>query len=102
MTARLRPVLLAAGAAVLLSAAPAGAAAAKRCGTFAGPVGKAKYSAKNVSCKAARKVLTQDAMGLCFDNQVPGWKKEWRPTSSGGRTLTLRKGAKVIKTNACG
>jgi hypothetical protein len=38
---------------------------------------------------------------LCFDNQIPGWKKEWRALPGGGRALTLKKGAKAIKTNAC-
>jgi hypothetical protein len=37
----------------------------------------------------------------CFDNQIPGWKKEWRALPNGGRALTLKKRAEAIKTNAC-
>jgi hypothetical protein len=41
------------------------------------------------------------AITLCFDNEIPGWRKEWRVLPSGGQALTLKKRAKAIKTNAC-
>jgi hypothetical protein len=40
-------------------------------------------------------------MGLCFDNPIPGWRKEWQVLPNGGKALTLKKRAKAIKTNAC-
>src|SRR5689334_17020240 len=89
-------------AAAVAFPAPGQAASFKSCGTFqvAGS-GKAKYQAKGVSCRAAKRVLRGAGMTLCFDNAIPGWKKEWRGLYTGGRALTLKKGAKAIKTNAC-
>jgi hypothetical protein len=46
-------------------------------------------------------VLRTASMTLCFDNQIPGWTKAWRALPGGGRALTLKKGAKAIKTDAC-
>ena len=54
-----------------------------------------------MSCRAAKKVLRDAGITLCFDNQIPGWKKEWRALPNGGTALMLTKGAKAIKTNAC-
>jgi hypothetical protein len=95
-------LLLALATAAAFSAPGAQAASFKRCGSLqiAG-LGKAKYQAKGVSCRRAKKVLRDASVTLCFDNQIPGWKKEWRPLANGGRALTLKKGAKAIKTNAC-
>jgi len=74
----------------------------KPCGSFkVYGGGKANYQAKGVSCRAAKKVLVGASMTLSFDNQIPGWKKEWRALPGGGRALTLKQGAKAIKTNAC-
>lgn len=74
----------------------------KRCGSVQiDGTGKAKYRAKGVSCRRAKQVLRGASLGLCFDNQIPGWKREWRPLASGGRALTLKRGAKAIKTDAC-
>ena len=85
-----------------MSAPGAEAASFKRCGSFkiAG-AGKAKYQAKGVSCRRAKQVLRGASLSLCFDNQIPGWKKEWRPLANGGKALTLKRGAKAIKTDAC-
>ena len=95
-------LLLALASAVAIAAPTAEAASFKRCGSFqVDGGGKAKYQAKGVSCRAAKKVLRDASISLCFDNQIPGWKKEWRALPSGGRALTLKKGAKAIKTNAC-
>jgi hypothetical protein len=94
--------LLAIAAAALLSVPDAGAASFKRCGSFAGYGGaKASYQAKGVTCRAAKKVLRTAGLTLCFDNQIPGWTKKWRALPNGGKALTLTKGAKAIKTNAC-
>lgn len=95
-------LVLAIASAVALSAPAAEAASLRSCGSFklyGG--GKAKYQAKGVSCRAAKKVLRGASLTLCFDNQIPGWKKEWRALPNGGKALTLKKGAKAIKTNAC-
>jgi hypothetical protein len=83
-------------------AGPAQAATYKRCGsvTLEG-TGKAKYQAKGVTCTKARKVLRGAGLTLCFDNQITGWTKVWRALPDGGRALTLKRGAKGIKTNAC-
>ena len=82
--------------------APGQAASFKSCGTFqAAGTGKARYQAKGMSCRAAKRVLRGAGMTLCFDNAIPGWRKEWRALPSGGRALTLKKGDKAIKTNAC-
>lgn len=54
-----------------------------------------------MSCRAAKKVLRDASLSLCFDNQIPGWTKEWRALPSGGKAVTLKKGAKAIKTTAC-
>jgi len=95
-------LLLALVAAAAISAPSAEAASFKSCGSFQVSGGaRAKYQVKGVSCRAAKKVLRNASMSLCFDNQIPGWKKEWRALSNGGRALTLKKGAKAIKTNAC-
>jgi hypothetical protein len=94
-------LLLALASAATISAPSAEAASFKACGSFQVYGGKAKYQAKGVSCRAAKKVLRDASGTLCFDNQIPGWKKEWRALPSGGRALTLKKGAKAIKTNAC-
>ncbi len=95
-------LLLALVSAAAISAPSAEAAAFKPCGSFqVYGGGKAKYQAKGVSCRAAKKVLRNASISLCFDNQIPGWKKEWRALPSGGRALTLKKGAKAIRTNAC-
>ena len=95
-------LLLALASAAAISAPSAEAALFKACGSFqVYDGGKAKYQAKGVSCRAAKEVLVDASMTLCFDNQIPGWKKEWRALPSGGRALTLTKGAKAIKTNAC-
>jgi hypothetical protein len=48
-----------------------------------------------------KQVLRGASLTLCFDNQTPGWKKEWRPLAGGGRALTLTRGAKAIRTDAC-
>ena len=95
-------VLLAVASTAAISAPGAEAASFKRCGSLqiAG-VGKAKYQAKGVTCRRAKKVLRDASISLCFDNQIPGWKKEWRPLANGGKALTLKKGAKAIRTNAC-
>ena len=94
--------LLAIASILALSAPAAHAASFKSCGTFkVYGAGKAKYQAKGVSCRAAKKVLRGASLTLCFDNQIPGWKKQWRALPNGGRALTLKKGAKAIKTNAC-
>ena len=95
-------VLLAVAWVAAVSAPGAEAASFKRCGSLqiAG-LGKAKYQAKGVTCRRAKKVLRDASISLCFDNQIPGWKKEWRPLANGGKTLTLKKGAKAIRTNAC-
>ena len=95
-------VLLLVLAAAALSAPGAEAASFKSCGSVQiDSVGKAGVRAKVVSCKAARKVIRDAGITLCFDNQIPGWTKEWRPLANGGKALTLKKGAKAIKTNAC-
>ena len=96
-------LLLAIASAVALCAPSiAHAAAFKSCGSFkVYGGGKAKYQAKGVSCRSAKKVLRGASLTLCFDNQIPGWKKEWRALPNGGKALTLKKGAKAIKTNAC-
>ena len=95
-------VLLAVASAVAVAAPSAEAASFKRCGSFqVDGGGKATYRAKGVSCRAAKKVLREAGMTLCFDNQITGWKKEWRALPSGGKALMLTKGAKAIKTNAC-
>jgi len=95
-------VLLAVASAAAISAPGAEAASFKRCGTFqTAGTGKATYQAKGVSCRRAKKVLRNASMTLCFDNQIPGWKKEWRGLTNGGKALTLKNGAKAIKTNAC-
>ena len=54
-----------------------------------------------MSCNAAKKVLRDAGITLCFDNQIPGWTKQWRALPDGGTALMLTKGAKAIKTNAC-
>ena len=95
-------LLLAIASAVAFSGPVAEAASFKSCGSFTSSgTGKAKYQAKGVSCRRAKKVLRGAALTLCFDNQIPGWKKEWRALPNGGKALTLKKGAKAIKTNAC-
>jgi hypothetical protein len=95
-------LLLALASAAAISAPGAAAASFKPCGTFqVYGAEKANYQAKGVTCRAAKTVLRDASMSLCFDNQIPGWKKEWRALPSGGRALTLKKGAKAIKTNAC-
>jgi hypothetical protein len=95
-------LLLALASAAAISAPSAEAASFKPCGSFqVYGGGKAKYQAKGVSCRAAKKVLRDASMSLCFDNQIPGWRKEWRALPSGGKALTLKKAAKAIKTNAC-
>jgi hypothetical protein len=86
----------------LIAAPSAGAATFKSCGSLTIPgTGKATYKAKGLKCAAAKKVLQNAGLGLCFDNAIPGWKKEWRALPSGGRELTLKQGAKAIRTNAC-
>ena len=95
-------LLLTMALSLAVSAPGADAASFKRCGTF--PVyggGKARYQAKGVSCRAAKKVLRSASLTLCFDNPIPGWKKQWRALPNGGRALTLTKGAKAIRTDAC-
>jgi hypothetical protein len=95
-------LLLVLASAAAISAPSAEAASFKACGSFQVSGGaRAKYQAKGVSCRAAKKVLRNASVSLCFDNQIPGWKKEWRALPDGGRALTLKKGAKAIKTNAC-
>lgn len=95
-------LLLALSSAAAISVPSAEAASFKPCGSFQSyGGGKAKYQAKGVSCRAARKVLVDASLTLCFDNQIPGWKKEWRALPSGGKALTLKRGAKAIKTSAC-
>ena len=95
-------LLLALASAATISAPSAAAASFEPCGSFqVYGGGKAKYQAKGVSCSAAKKVLRDASLSLCFDNQIPGWKKEWRALPGGGKALTLKKGAKAIKTNAC-
>ena len=90
-------------ASALLAAAPgAEAASFKACGSVRlDGMGKSTYKAKGVTCRAAKQVLRDPGMTLCFDNQIPGWKKEWRALPDGGKALTLTKGAKAIRTNAC-
>jgi hypothetical protein len=97
-------ILLTLATAAAIFAPSAGAASFKPCGSVQlDGTGKAKYRAKGVSCRAAKKVLRDASLSLCFDNQIPGWKKEWRAGPGGTKTgLTLKKGAKAIKTNACG
>lgn len=97
----LRALVLSLAAAAALSAPSAHAASFEPCGTFKIYGSKAKYQAKGVSCRAAKKVLVGASMTLCFDNQIAGWRKEWRALPNGGKALTLKKGAKAIKTNAC-
>ena len=80
-----------------LPASGAEAASLRSCGKYDGE----RYQAKNLSCKAAKKVLAGAGLTLCFDNEIPGWRKVWKPLPSGGRALSLEKGAKVIKTSAC-
>lgn len=83
-------------------AGPAQAATYKRCGSVSLEyMGKSKYQAKGVSCAKAKTVLRGAGMTLCFDNQITGWTKVWRALPDGGKALTLKKGAKGIKTNAC-
>lgn len=95
-------LLLTLATAAAIFAPSAGAASFKPCGSFqVYGGGKAKYQAKGVACRAAKKVLRDASISLCFDNQIPGWKKEWRALPSGGKALTLKKGSKAIKTNAC-
>ena len=95
-------LLLALASAALISAPSAEAATFKSCGSFrVDGVGRATYKAKGVSCRSAKKVLRDASITLCFDNQIPGWTKEWRALPNGGKALTLKKGAKAIKTNAC-
>ena len=95
-------LLLALVSAAVISAPSAEAATFKPCGSFqVYGGGKAKYQVKVVTCRAAKRVLVGASMTLCFDNQVPGWTKVWRALPGGGRALTLKKGAKAIKTNAC-
>jgi hypothetical protein len=95
-------LLLAVASIAAIPAPGAEAAAFKPCGSFkVSGGGKAKYQSKGVSCRAAKKVLVGASMTLCFDNQIPSWRKEWRALPTGGRALTLKKGAKAIKTNAC-
>jgi hypothetical protein len=95
-------LLLALLSAAAMSAPGAAAAEFKPCGSF--PVyggGKAKFQAKGVTCRNAKKVLQDASLTLCFDNVIPGWRKEWRALPNGGKALTLKKRAKAIKTNAC-
>jgi hypothetical protein len=96
-------LLLALASAAAFSAPGAEAAAFKSCGSVRiDGAGKATYRVKGgVSCRAAKKVLRDAAITLCFDNQIPGWEKQWRALPNGGKALTLTKGAKAIKTNAC-
>ena len=95
-------LLLAVASAAAISAPGAEAASFKRCGTFqTAGTGKATYQAKGVSCRRAKKVLRDASVTLCFDNPIPGWKKEWRPLANGGKAVTLKRGAKAIKANAC-
>ena len=95
-------VLLVVASVAALPTPIAGAASFKSCGSFKmDGGGKAKYQAKGVSCRNAKKVLRGAGLTLCFDNQIPGWKKQWRALPDGGKALTLKKGAKAIKTNAC-
>lgn len=95
-------LVLAAAAALLAAPSAAGAASFKRCGTLKIQyLGTAKYAAKGVSCRAAKKVLRTASTSLCFDNRIPGWKKEWHRLPDGRRALMLTKGAKAIKTDAC-
>jgi hypothetical protein len=95
-------LLLALVSAAALAAPGAGAATFKGCGKFT-PYGggKANFQVKNVSCRTAKKVLQDASLTLCFDNVIPGWRKEWRALPNGGQALTLKKRAKAIKTNAC-
>jgi hypothetical protein len=95
-------VLLALASTLALCAPAAHAASFKSCGSFKlDGGGRAKYQAKGVACRKAKKVLRDASLTLCFDNQIPGWKKQWRALPNGGKALTLKKGAKAIKTNAC-
>jgi hypothetical protein len=95
-------LLLALVAAAALSAPSAVAAEFKPCGSFEVYGGdRAKFQVKGVKCRTARKVLTDASLALCFDNVIPGWRKEWRALPNGGKALTLKKRAKAIKTNAC-
>jgi hypothetical protein len=86
----------------LLGAVPgAHAASFKSCGTVNSvPGGPAKYSVKGVTCKKARKILKRANFTLCFDNTIPNWEKVFTDVP-GGRMLTLKNGAKAIKTNGC-
>lgn len=95
-------LLLVLAAAAALSAPGAEAASFKSCGSVQiDSVGKARVRAKVVSCNAAKKVLRDAGITLCFDNQIPGWTKQWRALPDGGTALMLTKGAKAIKTDAC-
>ena len=95
----LRLVLIAAS--VSLAAAPAaGAGSFKSCGKLKIDGSNAGYSVKGISCRSAKKVLARAGYSLCFDNRIKGWTKVWTPVA-GGRALSLKSGAKVIKTKAC-
>jgi hypothetical protein len=95
-------VLLVIASSLTIAAPAASAASFKSCGSFKmDGGGKAKYQAKGISCRKAKSVLRGAGMTLCFDNQISGWKKQWRALPNGGKALTLKKSAKAIKTNAC-
>ena len=82
----------------LVLAAPSEAASFSKCGSVAVAGTKLPFAVKGaVTCKKAKAVLKGAGAGLCFDNQVPGWKR-----SRDGKFSYLRKGAKVIRFKGCG
>ncbi len=96
----MRPTLVALVLMFLVSAGDAQAASFKRCGSFNYEGRKASIQAKKVSCTKAKKVLQSAGAGLCFDNTMPGWKKEFI-SKPFGTLVQLTSGAKVIRSNAC-
>ena len=84
------------GALVLV--APSQAASFKKCGSISTSGIKIPYAVKGgVTCKKARTTLKRAGYGLCFDNQIPGWKR-----LRDAKYSYLRKGSKVIRFKGCG
>jgi len=91
-----------------LAAQPPNAAAAvfKRCKPVKvqfGPVGVANVSQRNTSCTFARDFVRRNRGGGICDSTTTtmrGWRKTYTQVGEAS-TLTLRKGTKAIRTDAC-
>jgi len=93
-------VAVAGSGAMPSAATAAGLRACKPIRVPYGIIGVAAVSQRNTSCQFARYFVRTSRLCSSDESRVKGWRKTFS-TPGEGAVLTLRKGSKTIRTNAC-